>query len=323
MEKAYRYVDKKDDRLSFFIFSRKNQIIKVPFFNGDGNSHKVLPSESIDITEKEPSLYENTKINNEITYLNVGEIINSVWRPGLYYSENSLVSLGVKDEQLARSKRDLKLLIKKLDDILLYIEPDEEYLNVYSHKLRELLILACTEVENSWIYYMKLSGKYEENYVFKTRDYVKLCAPLYLKEYSIKFTRYPFEMSFSPFLNWDEGAPTASLSWYDDYNSTKHQKDAFFGRANLKNCLNALAANIILFAVRFHPDSLEKETDDCSNLINEHFKIELNNPNYQSFYIPPVIIENHCSGCFTGPDSISIAPWTTHTFYIDNSHQNS
>lgn len=54
----------------------------------------------------------------------------------------------------------------------------------------------------------------------------------------------------------------------------------------LENCLNAIAANIILFCIRFSPYKLTGGHDNFANLINEHFEIKLNNPDFRSFYVP-------------------------------------
>jgi hypothetical protein len=48
--------------------------------------------------------------------------------------------------------------------------------------MRELLILACTEVEDSWSYFLRVAGKAATPRGWSTNDYIKLGAPLYLQE---------------------------------------------------------------------------------------------------------------------------------------------
>ena len=80
---------------------------------------------------------------------------------------------------------------------------------MYSQKIRELLILACTECESLWTNYMRLTG--DMNHRLTTADYVKLKDKLFLSEYIINFTNHPFEHSFQPFKDWDSVNPTQSM----------------------------------------------------------------------------------------------------------------
>ena len=199
----------------------------------------------------------------------------------------------------ARAKRELKILIEKLHDILLYIEPDNSCLKVYGHKIRELLILACTECENSWTSYIRLSGN--TNQRLTTNDYAKLKNVLYLGDYKVKFLNHPIKIDFHPFKDWDIENPTVSLAWYDGYNKTKHDRENSFQRSTLENCLNAICANIVMFCVRYGPYELIKNNDICSNLINEYFSVELISPQLSSFYIPLLKSMRTDSGVFYGP----------------------
>jgi|GEM_PF-2191575 len=227
----------------------------------------------------------------------VGHVISHVWRPGLCLDIKE--ALEINQGEKARAKKELKILIEKLHEILMYIEPDVNCLQAYGHKIRELLILACTECENSWTSYIRYSGITTER--LSTNDYVKLNNKLFLSEYKVIFTNHPISKDLQPFASWNIQNPTTSLAWYDDYNKTKHNKDEFFNRATLENCLNAIAANIIMFCVRYSPYELIESNDICSNLINEYFSIELINPDLTSFYIPYIKSYAMASGAFSAP----------------------
>lgn len=146
----------------------------------------------------------------------IGELIKHVWRPGLFWDLEK--HLEIKTSEKQRSKKDLKILIENLHEILMFVEPDGAGLSAYSHKIRELLIFACMEVENYLAYYMRLGG--ETKPILKTNDYFRLCDKLYLKEYIVKFNSHPLTLSFSPFSAWSSTAPTQTLPWYDSYNKT-------------------------------------------------------------------------------------------------------
>ena len=104
----------------------------------------------------------------------------------------------------------------------------------------------CVKLANSVDY-----KKFKMNQL-GTKDYVHLADMLFLKEYRVTFSSHPFSKVLSPFAKWNlkEGETTKSISWYDNYNKTKHNRAFYFKNATLESCLNAIAANIIMFCVR-------------------------------------------------------------------------
>ncbi|WP_223483669.1 hypothetical protein [Pseudomonas sp. A-RE-19] len=116
-----------------------------------------------------------------------------------------------------------------LVDLFRYVEPNKLNDNVYGHRIRELLILACTEVESHWKSVLLLNMKVvPNNFHPKTRDYVKLCPVLKLKEWSVTLNDYFGSDLISPFDSWDESKSTQSLTWYDAYNLVKHDREGKF-----------------------------------------------------------------------------------------------
>jgi hypothetical protein len=110
----------------------------------------------------------------------------------------------------------------RIDDVLLYIEPTQQSLKTFGQKTRELLILACTEVEVQWKYYLDKAGVMPAGQGFRTTDYVRLMSPLYLSEYEVSFPRHSSLAPIRPFATWNPAMATQSLQWYSKYNETKH-----------------------------------------------------------------------------------------------------
>jgi hypothetical protein len=190
--------------------------------------------------------------NVEQSNLDVGATIEGVWRPGLYYDLDILQGLGETNLDLRLAEQALLLLIQRLDELLLFVEPTTQSLSAHSHKARELLILACTEVEAQWKHYLRRGGLIKQ--VFTTNDYIALRSPLHLEEYEISLPRYKEVPPIRPFLGWSTvPGPTQTLPWYDAYNKTKHDSKEHFPAANVLACLQAVAANIVMFCVRFGP----------------------------------------------------------------------
>jgi len=223
--------------------------------------------------------------------IDVGHTIAGVWRPGLYYTEEILQGLAGSNVELRLAEQALLLLVQRLDELLHFVEPAPNTLSTYSHKARELLILACTEVENYWKQYLQQAGETPHRNEFTTNDYVKLKVPLFLDEIEVSLPRYPAVPPFRPFLDWsNKPSPTKTLPWYDAYNKTKHDRKAHFSEATLLNCLHAVAANIALFSVRFGPFYLFHGAGTLAAHLNQLISIELKDPNPKSFYAPNIIL---------------------------------
>ena len=177
-----------------------------------------------------------------------------------------------------------------MQELLLFVEPSKEGLKAYSHKARELLFLACSDLECSL-------KKYNFGKNDSMKDYVKLTEYIDLTRYKLSLVGYTNPYKCCPFENWNSKEPSKSISWYDAYNKLKHNRDKNFHLATLENCINAIAANIILFAVRFSPRYLYEKDDVCSNLIRSSLDYRIENS--EDFYIPIIEGERSYSGCYS------------------------
>lgn len=270
----------------------------VHFYGTKRNFFSIHTGQTV-IENKTTSTYKNLKDwvefyfgakNIQSMTSNIGESVEGVWRPALFYYEDTYKALNTTEPERRLSEQALRVLLEKLDDLLLYVEPDTVSLGTYSHKIRELLILACTEVENFWSYFMVLSATAPSGRNYTTQDYIKLKDKLFLQEFQFTLRSYVSLPVIRPFLNWNTASPTASLIWYDAYNKTKHDRANHFSAATLSNALSAVIAALILYIVRFSPYPLLEETGTLNSLVNQHFKFELLNADVKKSYVPLVDI---------------------------------
>lgn len=70
----------------------------------------------------------------EETRTEVGHTVRGVWRPGLYKDEEILQGLGVTEVEARLAEQSLLLLVERLDELFLYIEPSKNSLATYSHR---------------------------------------------------------------------------------------------------------------------------------------------------------------------------------------------
>lgn len=140
--------------------------------------------------------------------------------------------------------------LDELDEVCGVVEPDVAQLSVYGHRLRLLLINACTEVESSWrsVYVANHPAPPQR---LNTNQYVRLADAMRLREWSVLFTRIAPAREIRPFATWNAADPTGTLPWYDAYNMTKHNREEHLDQATLGHAVEALAALYILLLAQF------------------------------------------------------------------------
>lgn len=245
----------------------------------------------------------------ESSLLDVGESIEGVWRPGIYFDKDMIAGLAQNQTDLRSAEQRLLLLIERLDELLLFIEPTPQSLGTFSQKTRELLILACTDVEAQWKYYLDKAGIIPTSQGFRTTDYVRLKDPLHLPEYEVSFPRHSAVVPIRPFSTWNSAAPTQSLPWYDQYNQAKHDGLNRLSSATVLACMQAVAANLALFSVRFGPHRLFGGQGMLSALVNSNLSVSLRDCDAKSFYPPVVDVSSrHISMTCGHADQLSPTP---------------
>jgi hypothetical protein len=192
-------------------------------------------------------------------------------RPGEYYprmarpnDQHPLEAPGwspgaeLEGEAIAIAESQLIALTRQLERICRTVHPAEATLEAYGHDIRNLLLLACTEVETHWRGVLLANGVVRERYT--TQDYVTLCAAMRLAEYEVSFPEFPWLSGVRPFVNWGTtGRPTKELEWYDAYNLVKHSRETEFPKATLRNAFLAVSASAIMMKAQYG-----------SNVFNRH-----------------------------------------------------
>ncbi len=149
------------------------------------------------------------------------------------------------------------LLRERFRHVLMTIEPEPENRFAYGHELRQLLILASTEVESAWRAVL-LANKYPVpgNGRFTTNQYCKLIDPLRLTEWEVDLAVSARYGTIAPFREWDPVDPTGSLTWYADHHAAKHDREVNLAKATLGNVISAMAALEVMLAAQMGPDGV-------------------------------------------------------------------
>lgn len=230
--------------------------------------------------------------------LNAGECYREIYRPILSREKIDLCRNSALSEYMDLDYYDypifntnkfisdfnqLQILIELIEKVFRYISPAQKNMETYGNELRNIIILACTEVESLWKDTL-LSNNYTNKKILSTKDYVKLLDILKLNEYKIKFNLYPDIEEVCPFENWKIKPATQSLSWYSDYNAIKHNRLNEFSKANLKNAIESVSAVVIMLIAKYGYTNIYWKTK-IENLISI---TEIPDWGFEDYYIPPI-----------------------------------
>ncbi|MGP2485658.1 hypothetical protein ACTUTK_00520 [Pantoea ananatis] len=145
-------------------------------------------------------------------------------------------------------------ILISLEDIFRTLEPEATNFIAYGNRIRELLIISCTEVEYLLKRAVIENGRQPKRKHFTTVDYVWCLSVQKLNEYEVNLPTYPALASFKPFQPWTKTNPTGSLFWYDAYNKVKHDRGSTKKDATLGALINAIAAIHILLEAQYGRD---------------------------------------------------------------------
>lgn len=198
----------------------------------------------------------------------LGTFYKRIWRPmacgGRWQDEATR-------EKINESFVSLRILLTKLETLFETVEPNKANLSTYGHKIREIILLACMEVESAWTAVLKENGYSTAR--LSTNDYVKLLKAMFLDAYELSLQSYPNFPKFTPFAGWNPNNPTTSLSWYDAYNKTKHDREENLKFATLENAVYAVGAAVVMFHAQFGLNFGTGPFDQKSPIIRNIFRI--------------------------------------------------
>jgi hypothetical protein len=270
MEEAW-YID---DEIAYDILNR----------NGLAREFRARPGETaLDRMRAETPWFEDGDPFHP-TRLEMGQFYRRIARPlfGARDGDRSWCpSLNLEPVVVAGSHGQALSLLRQLERICQTVHPCPKNLCTFGHDIRNLLILACTEVEAQWRGVLTSNGAQKKS--FSTKEYVNLANIMRLREFAVSFPSFPELEPIYPFKGWGLGSnPTADLLWYADYNAVKHNREQEFERANLDGVFQALSAVAVMLVAQYGEYGLGYRSD------LSRFFIISQKPTWPSFesYIP-------------------------------------
>jgi hypothetical protein len=144
-------------------------------------------------------------------------------------------------------------LERDMEAVARYVEFDESNFSTFSIELGQLLFAAASEVD----VIAKLLCEYidpaaQRNNIQNYKAILRPALPQ-LPTAEVFVPRYG--LTLSPWLNW---RGTQNPQWWLAYNKVKHERNAHFNQATLKNALNALAG-LLIFSYEYYARSLSPD----------------------------------------------------------------
>lgn len=178
----------------------------------------------------------------------------------------------ILDKEYAKSPvhyvRAFLLIQEDLKKLFEYIEPADINLETYSYRIHALLMQTCIEIEanfkailreNSYNPVNKKGMPIEEKR-WNISNYEIVNKTHHLDSYSVEIPIWNGDnFRPQPFEEWKN---QKSLSWYQAYNQSKHDRQDNFKKANLKNLITAVSGLLVLLSSQFKCEDFFPE-DSC------------------------------------------------------------
>ncbi|UXC38989.1 hypothetical protein [Cupriavidus gilardii] len=161
-------------------------------------------------------------------------------------------------------------LEEDLDRLSRYVDLAGGNDGTYSIEIARLLLGASSEVD---VVLKQLCRKHnQESAAASIRAYfgeIYERCPNFIG-FEVQIPRYG--LTLHPWSDWVEGAPPI---WWQDHNKVKHHRDEHFSKANLKNCVNSVAALFVAVLHLYEEPGRNGELLQLPRLFNvgdQHFR---------------------------------------------------
>jgi hypothetical protein len=149
-----------------------------------------------------------------------------------------------------RNSQAFRLLQKDFLNLFEYIEPVDAHLAVYSHRIYELQLRACTEFESLCKEVLGSKGLPAKNITDFAQLEVHYEWYTTLSQIEVGLHIWiPQPIYCRPFETW-AGSKRTSPPWYQAYNRVKHNRRNRFADANLLNLVHAISGVFLILAPR-------------------------------------------------------------------------
>jgi hypothetical protein len=148
--------------------------------------------------------------------------------------------------------RAFLLLQDDILDLFSYVEPSDKNLQTYSHRIQQLLMRGCVEIEAN-LTAILLDNEYElASGDLTMRQYRLVEISHRLSSYEVRIPGWKGARGLRrPFANWQANH---SLPWYQAYNKSKHNRHENFELATFDALIDAFCGLNVLLSAQFYDE---------------------------------------------------------------------
>jgi hypothetical protein len=147
--------------------------------------------------------------------------------------------------------RAFLLIQQDVLELFSYVEPSDTNLRTYSHRIQQLLMRSCVEIEANFtaIFLDNEYSKATSGQNLNIGDYKLINLSHRLSAYQVRIPGWKGEYGIrQPFAPWLSGCV---LPWYKDYNKSKHNRHENFHLATFGSMIDAFCGLNILLSAQF------------------------------------------------------------------------
>jgi hypothetical protein len=149
--------------------------------------------------------------------------------------------------------RGFLLLQRDLISLFDYIEPADSNLKTYSHRVQQLLMRTCVEIEANFTAVLTEHGYKTKSADLSMKDYRLTNKSHHLSAYEVRLPGWRGDQGIrKPFAAWV--SPEGGLKWYQAYNKSKHDRHNCFHLATFEALVDAIAGLAVLMSAQFHQE---------------------------------------------------------------------
>lgn len=158
--------------------------------------------------------------------------------------------------------RAFSLLQTDLQDLFAYVEPSSSNLCTYSHRIQQLLMRACVEIEANLTAILVENSYRKNSGDLNMDDYKLVNHSHFLSLYEVRIPGWHCAHEIRrPFSAWETGS---SLPWYRAYNRSKHDRHRSFQLATFDALIDAMCGLVALLSAQFHDEDYSHSNKSLS-----------------------------------------------------------
>lgn len=138
-------------------------------------------------------------------------------------------------------------------ELFAYIEPADSNCSTYSHRIQQLLMRACVEIEANCAAILRENRYSRPRHALTMGDYRLINHTHRLSSYEVRLPTWRGREAIRrPFASWTSA--DGRLKWHEAYNRSKHGRHEYFSLATFGALIDAISGLVVVLSAQFHQE---------------------------------------------------------------------